>query len=94
VGSEPSEDEHFVRGLTRALIRDHADDTETEFLGAQFDAGLAWVHWAIEDGGLGLSPGLQRYIDEELEIVGRRAGASVQPAAFRLWMSGAPQLPS
>jgi alkylation response protein AidB-like acyl-CoA dehydrogenase len=72
VSSEPSEDEHFVRGLTRALIRDHADDTETNFLGAQFDAGLAWVHWAVGDGGLGLPPGLQRHIDEELEVVGRR----------------------
>ena len=53
MGSEPSEDEHFVRGLTRALIRDHADDTETKFLGAQFDAGLAWVHWSTPASILG-----------------------------------------
>ncbi|MEC7383069.1 MAG: acyl-CoA dehydrogenase, partial [Actinomycetota bacterium] len=27
-----------------------------EFLGAQFDRGLAWVHFPTGHGGLGLSP--------------------------------------
>ncbi|MGH9006268.1 MAG: acyl-CoA dehydrogenase family protein, partial [Acidimicrobiales bacterium] len=31
----------------------------TKFLGEQFDRGLAWVHFADGEGGLGLSPALQ-----------------------------------
>ena len=30
-----------------------------EFLGAQYDLGLAWVHFPEGFGGLGLSPKLQ-----------------------------------
>jgi alkylation response protein AidB-like acyl-CoA dehydrogenase len=36
------------------------------FLGAQFDAGLAWVHFPPGSGGLGVSPGLQRVVDKTL----------------------------
>ena len=35
------------------------DEPAAEFLGAQFDLGLAWVHFPEGDGGLGLSPKLQ-----------------------------------
>src|SRR5438105_2567571 len=37
-----------------------------EFLGAQFDLGLAWVHFPEGNGGLGLSPKLQKVITERL----------------------------
>jgi alkylation response protein AidB-like acyl-CoA dehydrogenase len=47
------------------------------FLGAQFDAGLAYVHFPVGYGGLGLDPGAQIRIDARL----RAAGA---PSAFRL----------
>ena len=40
------------------------------FLGAQFDAGLAWVHNALGCGGLGLSPRLQKTINERLYAAG------------------------
>ena len=36
------------------------------FLGRQFDLGLAWVHFPVGQGGLGLSPRLQRTINETL----------------------------
>jgi alkylation response protein AidB-like acyl-CoA dehydrogenase len=36
------------------------------FLGAQFDAGLAWVHFPEGNGGLGLSPKLQRVIQDRI----------------------------
>ena len=36
-------------------------DRLTTFLGAQFDLGLAWVHFPEGEGGLGVSPGLQRW---------------------------------
>ncbi len=37
-----------------------------EFLGAQFDAGLAWVAFPEGSGGQGLTPGLQRTVNERL----------------------------
>jgi alkylation response protein AidB-like acyl-CoA dehydrogenase len=36
------------------------------FLGAQFDLGLAWVHFPEGLGGLGASPGLQVMVNERL----------------------------
>lgn len=36
------------------------------FLGAQFDKGLAWVHFPVGNGGLGLSPRLQKLINERV----------------------------
>jgi alkylation response protein AidB-like acyl-CoA dehydrogenase len=42
-----------------------------DFLGARFDAGLAWVWFAEGDGGLGLPPDLQGVVERTL----RRAGA-------------------
>ncbi len=47
------------------------------FLGRQFDLGLAWVHFPVGQGGLGLSPHVQRTINETLIP----AGAPI--AAFR-----------
>ncbi len=41
-----------------------------DFLGAQFDAGLAWVHFPVGYGGLGLSPKHQRHINERLFAAG------------------------
>lgn len=42
-----------------------------EFLGAQFDLGLGWVHFPEGNGGLGMSPKLQNTINSSLT----RAGA-------------------
>ncbi len=42
----------------------------TTFLGAQFDKGLAWVHFEVGHGGLGLNPKLQRIINEKLSAAG------------------------
>ena len=43
------------------------------FLDAQFDAGLAWVHFPEGAGGLGVAPGLQRVIDRALHAAGAPA---------------------
>jgi alkylation response protein AidB-like acyl-CoA dehydrogenase len=40
------------------------------FLGAQSDHGLAWVHFPVGHGGLGLAPGLQVLVDETLQGAG------------------------
>ena len=44
--------------------------SEQQFLEAQFDAGLAWVHFPLGNGGLGVSPGLQREVISALSACG------------------------
>ncbi len=41
------------------------------FLGAQFDAGLAWVHHPVGAGGLALAPARQAEVDTALLVGGR-----------------------
>jgi alkylation response protein AidB-like acyl-CoA dehydrogenase len=50
------------------LLADHDPKagSAVEFLGAQFDAGLAWVHFPEGSGGLGSSPRQQRVVNERL----------------------------
>ncbi len=50
---------------------DPATTDQVVLRGAQFDLGLAWVHFPEGFGGLGLAPNLQRHIDSRL----RQAGA-------------------
>jgi alkylation response protein AidB-like acyl-CoA dehydrogenase len=40
------------------------------FLGAQFDKGLAWVHFPVGHGGLGLNPKMQKLINERVFAAG------------------------
>ena len=57
----------------------------SEFLEAQYDAGLAWVHFPVGHGGLGVRPELNRIIEERL----RKAGAQPQdPASFFMALAG------
>jgi len=59
-----------VHELVEQLLAGHppAGTAPAEFLGAQFDAGLAWVHFAEGSGGLGLRPELQRTVQERLAL--------------------------
>ena len=41
-----------------------------DFLGAQFDMGLAWVHFPVGHGGLAANPKHQRIINEKLSAAG------------------------
>ncbi len=61
-------DEGRVIELVDRLLADHPPDTTKprEFLGEQFDAGLAWVHFDEGCGGLGLPPRLQKIVQERL----------------------------
>ncbi|CAN5211581.1 acyl-CoA dehydrogenase [soil metagenome] len=57
--------------VEQLLAKAPPDTTEpTEFWGRQFDSGLAFVHFPVGDGGLGLVPGLQRRINERLAEAG------------------------
>lgn len=57
-----------VRDLLDA--HDPATTDPAEFLGARFDAGLAWVHFPEGLGGLGLSRGRQEEVDRLLAEAG------------------------
>ena len=66
-------DEARVTELCDQLLTklDPKSTPSTEFLGAQYDLGLAWVHFPEGFGGLGLEPQTQRHIESRL----REAGA-------------------
>lgn len=61
-------DETLVNERIDQLLADHPPATTPprEFLGAQFDAGLAWVNFEAGNGGLGLRPRLQKIVQERL----------------------------
>ncbi len=53
---------------------EHPKTTEpAAFRGAQYDRGLAWVHFPEGFGGLNLPPIVQRHIDRRLREAGARA---------------------
>ncbi|MEP6296277.1 MAG: acyl-CoA dehydrogenase family protein [Ilumatobacter sp.] len=70
--TELSTDERRVGELVDQLLEQNppADTAPTDFLGAQFDLGLAWVHFPEGPGGLGLNPKLQRIINERVFAAG------------------------
>jgi alkylation response protein AidB-like acyl-CoA dehydrogenase len=67
--------EAFVTDLDariQALLKEHdpAATAAREFLGAQYDAGLAWVHLPIGFGGLDLPRTAQEQVDAQLAAAG------------------------
>ena len=66
---------HTEAGL-RAAVRDllAAHDPATtpvrDFLGARYDAGLAWIHFPVGHGGLGAPRSLQQTVNEEFAAAG------------------------
>jgi alkylation response protein AidB-like acyl-CoA dehydrogenase len=64
-----------VDALVDELLATHDPHTtkSEEFRGAQYDLGLAWVHFPEGFGGLELSPTLQRHVDSRLRHAGARA---------------------
>jgi alkylation response protein AidB-like acyl-CoA dehydrogenase len=62
-----------VDALIDDLLATHnpTSTARVQFRGAQYDHGLAWVHFPEGFGGLGLAPTVQRHIDRRL----REAGA-------------------
>ena len=65
-------DEQRVSDLVDDLLEQFPPKSThpTTFLGEQFDRGLAWVHFPEGNGGLGLSPKLQRLINERIYAEG------------------------
>ncbi|MGZ4735306.1 MAG: acyl-CoA dehydrogenase family protein [Acidimicrobiia bacterium] len=59
-------DAEKVEALTEELVREHDAGDRVEFRGAQYDLGLAWVHFPVGFGGLGVDPALQRVVESRL----------------------------
>ncbi len=64
--------EDLVDDLTTQLLDECDPKTHDSvtFLGTQFDKGLAWVHFPVGHGGLGINPKLQRVVNERLFAAG------------------------
>ncbi|GAB90091.1 acyl-CoA dehydrogenase family protein [Gordonia rhizosphera] len=61
-----------LAGRVRRLLGDNdpATTSAKQFLGARFDAGLAWVHFPVGHGGLGLPQTAQSVVDDALDAAG------------------------
>ena len=88
-----------IRKRVRDLLDSHdpASTPKLDFLRAQFDAGLAWVHYPPGLGGLSLSRVLQPIVDAELAAAGapthnpRRIGIGLGMAAPTILAFGSPE---
>ncbi len=70
---------------------DPATTSTTDFLGAQFDLGLAWVHFPEGHGGLGLAPKLQTEVNAKLAAAGAPSPYYRNPIGYGM---GAPTVVS
>jgi alkylation response protein AidB-like acyl-CoA dehydrogenase len=77
-------EEELVSGLVDQLLADHppASTDAVTFLGAQFDLGLAWVHFPKGHGGLGLSPRHQKVIGERISKAGGPGSYARNPIGY------------
>jgi alkylation response protein AidB-like acyl-CoA dehydrogenase len=62
----------LVEQTIERLLGEHppADTDERELWGAQYDLGLAWVHFPEGKGGLGVSPRWQKTVDQAIVAAG------------------------
>ncbi len=61
-----------LQSRAQTLLDAHPPATSVprEFLGARFDAGLAWVHFPVGFGGLDLPHTYQAQVDKQLAAAG------------------------
>jgi len=84
VTESTSQDERAVLELCERLLAEYPPATTDahQFLGAQFDAGLAYVQYPKGVGGLGLRPGVQGVIDERLRAAGAPNPVALNPIGW------------
>ena len=80
-------DTQAVNDAIDALLAAHDPKTtdNIEFRGARYDAGLAWVHFAKGDGGLGVRPDLNKIVEQRLKEAGAQP---TNPATFFMALAG------
>ena len=73
-----------VDELVDALLADFPPGSTPpeEFLGEQFDRGLAWVHYPVGSGGLGLTPRDQQRVQARLHAAGAPAAGVRNPIGY------------
>ena len=59
-----------ILALTDQLLAEHDPADRIDFRGAQYDLGLAWVHFPEGFGGLGADAKLQRVVEDRLRGAG------------------------
>jgi len=77
--STNSDAEARVVAATDRLLAEHDPKDKVAFLGAQFDLGLAWVHFPEGHGGLGVGPKLQKQVQERIAAAGGPQAAPRNP---------------
>ncbi|HEY5335453.1 MAG TPA: acyl-CoA dehydrogenase family protein [Mycobacteriales bacterium] len=77
-------DRDLVTETARQVIAEHppADTSRRDFLGACFDAGLAWVQFPKGFGGLEVAPGLQSVADGILQGAGGPMPFALNPMGY------------
>jgi alkylation response protein AidB-like acyl-CoA dehydrogenase len=73
-----------VSAIARRVVAEFPPGTTLmrTFLGACFDAGLAWVHFPFGSGGLGVDAGLQAVADAVVQEAGGPALFDINPMAY------------
>ena len=76
-----------VTDAVDAFLGEHdpSQMSDVEFRGARFDAGLAWVHFAEGDGGLGVRPELNKIVEAALRTAGAKP---THPSTFFMHLAG------
>jgi alkylation response protein AidB-like acyl-CoA dehydrogenase len=70
VPADPAAQRALVEEHLERLVADHDPADPAAFRGAQYDLGLAWVHFPPGFGGLGVDRALQRVVDQRLAACG------------------------
>ena len=70
--STPEITETALRAAVRELLAEHDPATTpvADFLGARYDAGLAWIHFPVGLGGLAAPRSLQQAVNDEFAAAG------------------------
>ena len=78
------QDEQLVRTRIADLLSQLPAKTTKpiDFLGKQFDLGLAWVHFPVGCGGLGVSPKFQKFVNEEIGKAGGPSAYARNPIGY------------
>jgi alkylation response protein AidB-like acyl-CoA dehydrogenase len=73
-----------VADLAEKVVAEHNPKSVPirEFLGACYDAGLSWVHFPEDMGGLGVSRGLQAVADRILQGAGGPVPLGLNPMGY------------
>ena len=73
-----------VSALVGSLLEQYPPNKTkaVDFLGAQFDAGLAWVHFEVGNGGLGASPKYQKIVNEAIAVANGPSSYARNPIGY------------